>query len=384
VLLRSQRIICPEGIRAGEVAVEDGRISSVGPPRRGRAGRGPAGAGELIELGDRWLVPGYIDTHVHGGGGGQFNTSSVEEIDGVARFHCRHGTTGLLATTVPASLEELCAALAAIARCTAPNLLGAHLEGPFLSPEHPGALDPSRFLGPDAEQLDRLLAAAPHTVRIMTLAPELSGGCALVKRLTRAGVVASLGHSAATYAEARDAVSAGATAATHLFNAMLPFHHHARSAVGAALDLPELSCELICDGVHVDPVAMRLVYRLKGPLGVRLVTDAMAAAGLPDGNYRLGGQGVTVTGGSAVLEAGESLAGSTLTMDAAVRNAVRLLDLPVEDAVRMAAANPARLLGLPGRKGAIATGLDADLLVLGERLDVEAVMVAGHWLAGQP
>ena len=233
-------------------------------------------------------------------------------------------------------------------------------------------------------QLERLLAAGAGSIRLMTLAPELPGALELVKQLARAGVVASIGHTSATDAEVREAVRAGATAATHAFNAMPPFHHRKPGAVGAVLDLQEVSCELICDGFHVDPVAMRLLYRAKGALGTRLVTDAMAAAGMPDGEYRLCGRPVTVTGGRAVLADGESIAGSTLTMEAAVQNAVRFLGVPIAEAVLISSTNSARLLGLHGRKGAIAAGLDADLLVLNELLAVEATMVAGRWLAGPP
>jgi N-acetylglucosamine-6-phosphate deacetylase len=384
VRLRSQRIVCPDRILAGEVIVEHGTITSVGPGSGELGGRTSIGGGELVELGDRWLAPGYIDVHVHGGGGAQCNTSKPEEIAEVARFHARHGTTGLLATTVAAPVPELCTALTAIARCAAPNLLGAHLEGPFLSRERPGAMDPDLFLDPDLGELERLLVAGAGRIRLMTLAPELPGALELVERLVSAGVVASIGHTNASDADVSAAVRLGATAATHVFNAMPPLHHRAPGAVGAVLDLAEVSCELICDGVHVDPVVMRLLYRAKGALGTRLVTDATAAAGMPDGAYRLGGRDVAVSGGRAVLAAGESIAGSTLTMEAAVQNAVRALGVPIDEAVLISSTNSARLLGLHGRKGSIARGLDADLVVLNEQLAVEATMVAGHWVTGPP
>ena len=382
--LRSERIVCPGGTRTGEVVVEQGRISAVDQFGNQADGGKPPDVGELVELGDRWLVPGYIDVHVHGGGGAQCNTAEPEEIAEVARFHARHGTTGLVATTLAAPVEDLCSALAAIARCPAANLLGAHLEGPFLSPEQPGAMDAGRFLDPDIRQLERLLAAGDERIRLMTLAPELPGALELVQLLVRAGVVASIGHTNATDAEVRAAVRTGATAATHVFNAMPPFHHRRPGAVGAVLDLPEVSCELICDGLHVDPVAMRLVHRVKGPRGIRLVTDAIAAAGMPDGQYEMAGRPVTVTGGTALLAGGETIAGSTLTMEAAVQNAVRFLGISVEEAILIASTNSARLLGLHTRKGAIAPGLDADLLVLNQQLDVEATMLAGQWLVGPP
>jgi N-acetylglucosamine-6-phosphate deacetylase len=338
----------------------------------------------MLDLGDRWVVPGYIDPHVHGGGGAQCNTSDTEEIEAVARFHARHGTTGLVATTVAAPMQELESALGAIARCGAPTLLGAHLEGPFLSPKRPGAMDPELFLGPNRDQLCRLLEAGAGRVRVMTLAPELPGSLELIEHLARERIVASIGHTDAGGADIHAAVDAGASSATHVFNAMAPLHHRDPGAVGAVLDLPEVSCELICDGIHVDPVAMRLLFRAKGASGTRLVTDAMSAAGMPDGEYRLGGRRVSVAGGRATLAGGGSIAGSTLTMERAVQNAVRFIKVSVQEAIAMASTNSARLLGMGGRKGEISAGSDADLVVLDEALAVQATMAAGQWLFGEP
>jgi N-acetylglucosamine-6-phosphate deacetylase len=365
VRLRSQRIVTPAGTVAGEVVLEDRSIASV----RRRAGA-PAGAGDAA-----WIVPGYIDVHVHGGGGAQCNTSDAEEVAAVAAFHARHGTTAMLATTVAAPVAELEASIRAIERA---GVLGAHLEGPFISRSRPGAMDPDMFLDPDPAVLERLLAAG--TVGMVTLAPELPGALAAVERLAGAGVVASLGHTDASYEQVRAACDAGARSVTHLFNAMRPFHHREPGAVGAALDLEALSCELICDGVHVDPVALRLALRAKGVSGLRLVTDAMEAAGLTDGSYRLGSASVAVSGGRALLAGTDTVAGSTLTMDAAVRGAVRLMGVTVEEAVAMASAAPARLLGLDGRKGAVAAGFDADLVLLDEELRVLRTMAGGGWV----
>lgn len=383
MVLRSQRIVTPSGVVAGEVAIRDQQIAAVS------TGSGTSKAA-AVELGERWLVPGYIDTHVHGGGGAQCNTGDPDEVGAVARFHARHGTTALLATTVAAPVNELNDALGAIAQCSgsAPRkaaiVLGAHLEGPFLSQAMPGAMEPSNFIAPDASILDRLLRAGSGTLRMMTLAPELPDALELVEALVSHGAIPSLGHSDASYAEAATAVRAGVRAATHLFNGMRPFHHREPGVLGAALDLPEVSCELICDGVHVDPVAIRLVYRAKGAVKVRLVTDAMEAAGMPDGHYRLGGATVDVRDGVVKLAGGGSIAGSTLTMDTAVRNVVNFLQIPLPEAVTLASANPARLLGLSNRKGAIAVGMDADLVVLDEDLLCYGTIVSGEWVHGPP
>ncbi|MBV9800982.1 MAG: N-acetylglucosamine-6-phosphate deacetylase, partial [Solirubrobacterales bacterium] len=361
--LRSERIVTPGGTVGGEVVVRDGRILDVMPRWRGRP-RPAAGSGPVVELDRRWVVPGYIDTHVHGGGGACANADDPDEITSMARFHAAHGTTALLATTIPAPVDELEAAARAIARSAVRRegacVLGAHLEGPFLSPGRAGALDPEAFLEPDPAVLARLLTAGAGSIRVMTIAPELPGAPELIDSLVSRGVVTSLGHTDATYAQARAAVRRGARGATHLFNAMRPLHHREPGVAGAVLDLPEVSCELICDGIHVDPAALRLALRAKGTKGVRLVTDAIHAAGMPDGSYRLAGAEVIVSAGRASVAGGGPIAGSTLTMDAAVRNAVRFLDLSLEEACIPASSNPARLLGLGDRKGAISPGLDAD------------------------
>ncbi len=391
--LRSQRIVTPHGTISGEVAVADGRVESVGVLAGGDGV-------ELVDLGTRWLIPGLIDLHVHGGGGAQCNTDSTDEIGEVARFHARHGTTALLATTVPAGADALVGCLEAIRRAMGgatgsgggaatggggggAQVLGAHLEGPFLSRARPGAMDPDTFLTPDPGLLRRLLLAGEGATALMTLAPELPGAIELIGELVEAGVVVSLGHSDADYDQACTAVETGARSATHVFNAMAPFHHRAPGLVGAALDHPAVSCELICDTVHVDPLAMRLLHRAKGGHGVHLVTDAVSAAGMPDGSYRLGALKVQVTDGRATV-AGGAIAGSTLTMDAAVANAVRFLEIGVEQAVAMASANPARLLGLADRKGTIAPGMDADLAVLDDSLRACGTIVAGEWVHRPP
>ncbi len=385
IRLRSERILTPAGTITGEVAIEDGRIVDV------RSGRAPAGRGidaAILELGDRWLAPGYVDLHVHGGGGAQCNTFDPAEIMAVSRFHAAHGTTALLATTVAAPVAELEAALRAIGSCARRRegaaVLGAHLEGPFLSTRRPGAMDPNAFLAPDRRLLERLLATGDGCVRLVTLAPELPGALELIGSLAGAGVVASIGHTDATYGQTLAAVREGARAATHVFNAMRPLDHREPGVLGAVLDLADVSCELICDGIHVEPAALRIAYRAKGLSGVTLGTDAMQAAGMPDGEYRLGAAAVTVTDGRAVIAGDGAIAGSTLTMDAAVRNAVRFLGVTVAEASALASGNPARMLGLADRKGAVAAGFDADLVVLDDDLHVRGTLVAGDWVLGPP
>ena len=379
MILASERIVSADGVRPGELVIENGRIAAV---------RAPTDAPGVLDLGRRPVLPGYIDLHVHGGGGAQCNTDDPEEVLAMARFHATRGTTALLATTVAARVEELEAALAAIAHCTSrsggASVLGAHLEGPFISRRRPGAMDPAVFIEPDQRSLQRLLDAGGAAVRMMTIAPELPGALDMIRALVAAGMTLALGHSDATYDETRAAVRAGARCATHTFNAMPPLHHREPGLLGAALDLDELTCELICDGIHVHPAALRLAFRAKGLSRTTLVTDAMQAAGMPDGDYRLGGATVTVSCGRAEIAGGGSIAGSTLTMDAAVGNAVRFLGISLEEAAVLASRNPARLLGIDHRKGAIAPGFDADLTILDHDLRACGTLVAGEWAHGPP
>ncbi|HET9102696.1 MAG TPA: N-acetylglucosamine-6-phosphate deacetylase [Solirubrobacteraceae bacterium] len=378
--LRSERIVTPAGVTAGEVAVREGRIVAL---RTGAAGLSHPGAGERVDLGDAWLLPGMIDGHVHGGDGGRAESADPDELVAMAELHARHGTTGLLPTLVPAPAQELLAALGAIApaRDRAPQILGTHLEGPFLSPSRAGALDPGAMRTPDLTLMNRLLSVPGADVRMMTIAPELPGALALIARLAAAGRLASLGHSAATSTEVRAAVRAGARSVTHLFNAMSSLHHREPGLVGEALDCPRLSCELIADGRHVAPGVLRIALRAAGSSRIRLVTDAIAATGRPDGEYRLGHTTVAVHDGVTRSAATGRLAGSTLTMDAALRAAVELLGLEVAEAAALASTHPARALGLD-RKGAIAPGYDADLTVLDDDLSVRATLIGGRWVHG--
>jgi N-acetylglucosamine-6-phosphate deacetylase len=373
LVLAGGRVVTPGGVVAGDVVIHDGRITSIDPARGDRPG--------AVDLRDHWVLPGFVDIHVHGGGGAQCNSADPDEIRAVARFHAQHGTTALLATTVAAAPDELLAALGAIGRAAdAPDgarVLGAHLEGPFLNPCRPGAMDPEAFTAPDVALFRRFAAAGP--LRSMTLAPELPGAFDVVAALRRAGGVASLGHTDATYEQAAAAVVAGARAVTHAFNAMRPLHHREPGMAGAALALDDLTCEVICDGVHVHPAAVRLLHRAKGARRAVLVTDAIAAAGGADGEYRLGARPVTVRDGRATLPGTDTLAGSVLTMDRAVRNAVQRCGVPLEDAARMAATTPAELLGLGDRLGVLAPGRDADVAILDADLELAGVLARGRW-----
>jgi N-acetylglucosamine-6-phosphate deacetylase len=375
-LLAGARVVAPGGVLdPGWVRVEGERIAAFGPGS-------PAEAGEPAqELAGRWLVPGFVDQHVHGGGGAAYTTGDPDEARAAAAAHLAHGTTTTMASLVTAPLEHLERAIRALAPLVRDGVLaGVHLEGPYLDPEHAGAHDPALLREPRAEELARLLAAGEGTVRMVTLAPERPGALELVRLTVEAGAVAAVGHTGATHEQARAAFDAGARVATHLFNAMPALHHRAPGPVAAALEDERVVVELIADGVHVHDRVAALAVRAAGPGRVALVTDAMAAAGGPDGRYALGGLEVEVDGGVARLAGKGTLAGSTLTMDAALRRAVHRLGMPLPEAVRAASATPAAVLGLAARAGALAPGRAADLVVLDPDLAVVGVMARGRWI----
>jgi len=279
-----------------------------------------------------------------------------------------------------APLTDMVAAISALAPLVAGGeLVGVHLEGPFLSSTCCGAHDPNCLRPPDPASLEALLGVAEGAVVAVTLAPELPGGLAAVRRVVEAGAVAAVGHSDATYVEATRAVDAGARLATHLFNAMRPWHHREPGIAGAVMDRPEVVCEVINDGVHVHDAVVRQAFAW-GPERVALVTDALAASGQDDGCYVSGGRPIEVRDGVATLVGNGTLAGSTLTMDRAVRRAVVELGVAPEVVATAAATTPARVLGLSGVTGALVQGLSADLVVLDADLQVQRVMIGGRWV----
>lgn len=369
IALAGGRVVTPIGVLTdGCVYVYEGRIVEI------RSGR-PDAVG-VVDLKGSWLLPGFVDLHVHGGGGHDVGRSPNEMAASI-EFHRSHGTTRSLVSLVAAPMDELCEQLGWIADIVGPQVVGAHLEGPFLAHARCGAQNPASLLIPEIQTLRRLLEAGRGQLRTITIAPELPGALDLIAAVVDAGVIAALGHSDATYEEAMAGFAARATLATHLFNGMGPLHHRDPGLVGAALD-SGVACEVINDGAHVHPAIIRLIA--SDPRRLVLVTDAIDAAGAGDGTYALGGQAVRVTQGEARLNSTGALAGSTLTMDDAVRRAVNECGLAIEHAAAAASTNPARVLGIADRCGAIAVGLDADLVVLDDTLKLSRVMKAGCWI----
>jgi N-acetylglucosamine-6-phosphate deacetylase len=329
---------------------------------------------------ERWIVPGFVDIHTHGGGGHTFTTGDAAAAREAAAFHLRHGTTTLLASLVSSPYELMRDATAAFAPMVAEGVLaGIHYEGPYLSQARCGAQNPDFLRDPSVEELSELIALGGVAVRMVTIAPERPGALDAIKLLGSHGVVAAVGHTDATYDQTLAAIAAGATVGTHVFNGMRPPHHREPGPVFALLGADSVVCELIPDGIHLHDGTLAFAAKVTGPDRAALITDAMAAAGMPDGEYELGGQAVVVADRVARLSRDGSIAGSTLTMDAGLRQAVQA-GVSIVDAARMAATTPARAIGLGSEVGALAPGLRADLLVLDDALRVERVMRAGSWL----
>jgi N-acetylglucosamine-6-phosphate deacetylase len=338
-----------------------------------------------LDVGESYIAPGFIDVHVHGIAGADAMDGSQDSLARIAERFASHGVTGFLPTTMTESLDVTLRAAHQIQEFMSTQTdrapagaqaLGIHLEGPWISPQYKGAQNEQHILAPDEQTVHRMLDAAPGTVKIVTLAPELPGADDTIRLLREQGIYVSIGHTGATYEQALQAVALGATHITHCFNAMTGLNHRKPGVVGAALMVDDLFAELIADGVHVHPDVMRLLIRAKGRDRVMLITDAMAAAECPDGTYALGGQAVFVRDGEARLSDG-TLAGSTLVLDRAVRNLVQLCRISLVDAVYMASTTPAAAIGLGANKGRICAGYDADFTILDGTLHPTGVMIGG-------
>lgn len=371
----------------GWVHVVDGVVASTGP------GVPPAGLAEIDLGGDAILVPGLVDMHLHGGGGASMTTDDPDELRTATAFHLRHGTTACLVSLMTAPWDDLLAQLAVAARVAAEGatetgqVLGVHLEGPFLSAARRGVHPVPALRDPEPAAVETLLATGGDQVRMVTLAPELPGAlgrAGAVTRLVTAGVTVALGHTDADAETCGRALAEGASVGTHLFNGMRPLHHRDPGPIGALLGAPGVTVELIADGRHVDPVVARLAVAAAGPGRVALITDAVAATGAEDGAYALGGARILRRDGMITADDGVSLGGSDLTMATGLRFAVERLGLGLPDALRSATTVPAAALDLADRVGRLLPGRAADLVVLDRDLEVRAVMLAGRWVVSPP
>ncbi|MGJ5754993.1 N-acetylglucosamine-6-phosphate deacetylase [Streptomyces puniciscabiei] len=374
LVLTGARVVLPGGVLDdGCVVVEDTRIAAAAPENA-----------EVLDVSGHWLVPGFVDIHNHGGGGASFSGTPDQIMKAVAT-HRAHGTTTLVASTVTDEMDLLVRQAGLLSELAEQGeIAGIHFEGPFISPCRKGAHSESLLRDPDPAEVRKLIDAARGRAKMVTLATELPGGIDSVRLLAEHGVIAAIGHTDATYEQTVEAIDAGATVATHLFNAMPALNHRAPGPIAALLEDERVTVELINDGVHLHPAALELAFHRAGASRVAFITDAMDAAGIGDGRYMLGPLEVEVSEGVARLVEGGSIAGSTLTLDRAFKRAVTVDRLPVEDAVQALSANPARLLGLYDRIGSLEPGKDADLLVLDADFGLKGVMRRGEWVVVPP
>ncbi|RLQ96594.1 N-acetylglucosamine-6-phosphate deacetylase [Falsibacillus albus] len=357
----------------GEKIVEAGDIASC-PTHSGNT---------IITLPSSFkITPGFIDVHIHGAGGADTMDGTADALQTISSSLPQEGTTSYLATTITQSHENIKQALLNVAGYTETQssgqaeILGIHLEGPFINSCRAGAQPKEYIQQPDIELFEEWNNHANRLIKLVTLAPELKGGLEFVDHLASKGIIASVGHSDATFEEVKLAADAGATHVTHLFNGMKGLHHRELGVAGAALKLNELMVELIADGIHLHPEMMELVYRMKTAEKMLLITDSMRAKCLKNGRYDLGGQEVTVQHGKALLEDG-TLAGSILKMKDAIRNMSAYLDISLREILQMATVNPAKQLHVFDRKGSLTPGKDADIVVLNEGLDVMLTICKG-------
>ena len=374
IMIENARIITESGIiESGSLLVEDGLITSVG---KGRS-RGSVS----LDARGLYVGPGFIDLHAHGGAGANFLDGDPVSIRRAVAVHARHGTTSMLATIGTAGLAAMESAVArtsnAIEEGSCEGLLGIHLEGPFLNPSRCGAQPAEAIRLPERGELLDLMDLAGEHLKLMTLAPEVEGGISLIPILRKRGVVAALGHSDADAVQAQAAFEAGAGYVTHLFNAMSGLNHRRPGLAVAALMEEGLPVELIADGVHVDPLMLRLAARVKGWAGIVIATDCMEALESGSPVFRMGGRKVTLREGVPRMEGGV-LCGTMLTMARAAANLMRYAGAGLTEAISAGTINPARVIGVDGRKGSIAEGKDADLVVFDDDIKVMATVIGGR------
>ncbi len=363
--------IAGKGLIRTDIAIEDGKIAAIGK----------LDVEPIFET-DGIVLPGFIDEHIHGAGGSDAMDGTEEALQTISEYVAKEGTTGFLATTMTQSPENIGKALKNVKNVRekgeykGAEVLGVHLEGPFISPKHVGAQPLEYVAKPAPETFDKYNELSGGNIKIVTLAPEVEGGLDLVKHLKNIGVVASIGHTGAKFSDVEAAVAAGASNVTHTYNAQTPLHHREAGVVGAAMLFDELNCEMICDTIHVSVPAIRIFVKNKPHDKFTLITDAMRAKGMPDGLSELGGQQVFVKNGEARLADG-TLAGSVLRMNVAIKNLVEKVGVSLTEAVDFASANPAKNLGLYDERGSIEVGKRADFAVMDKDFNILCTVVGG-------
>ncbi|MEU4465461.1 N-acetylglucosamine-6-phosphate deacetylase [Streptomyces sp. NPDC024017] len=372
VLTGATVVLPTETVHNGRLIIDGTRVTTTAPENA-----------HVIDVTGHYVIPGFVDLHNHGGGGASFTSGSADDILKGIHTHRLHGTTTLVASTVTGDMDFLTRRAGLLSELAEQGeIAGIHFEGPFISPCRKGAHSEALLRDPHPADVRKLIDAARGRAKMVTLATELPGGLDSVRLLADHGVIAAIGHTDATYEQTVEAIDAGATVATHLFNAMPPLGHRSPGPITALLEDDRITVELINDGTHLHPAALQLAFHHAGARRVAFITDAMDAAGFGDGRYWLGPLEVEVADGVARLVEDGTIAGSTLTLDRAFKRAVTVDGLSVEDAVTALSATPARLLGMDDTIGSLEAGKNADLLLLDSAYDLKGVMRRGEWVVG--
>lgn len=376
ILLKGGMVYQGHGFVRADLRMQDGVIEGIG------TGLSEADA-QVADVSGRRIVPGFLDIHTHGAVGVDVNAATAEDYEKICRFHAGQGTTGWLCSVLTDTREQTLWCIEEYKRWKSlehkgSRLLGIHLEGPFLSPEYKGAMPEHLLQKPNGALVREYQEAAGGEIRYITVSPEIEGMADFIPELCRLGMVVAIGHSGADYETARKAIANGAMGATHTSNAMRLLHQHEPAIWGAVLEDDKVYCEMICDGRHLHPGTVRLILKAKGTGRVVAITDSIMAAGLPDGNYKLGVNDVVVVDGDARLANGGSRAGSTLTTGKALENLLAFTGRPLEEIVPLLTENPAKLAGVYDRVGSLEEGKDADVVVLDGECRIEATYVKGE------
>ncbi|MFJ6412369.1 N-acetylglucosamine-6-phosphate deacetylase [Terribacillus saccharophilus] len=375
ILLRNVRICLPDKLVTGYIGMRNGEIVEIGEDEPS------VQYSQEVDGENRYALPGFIDGHIHGAAGADTMDATQESLHKMAAWLPNEGTTTFLATTITQETEAIETALEQVRLFTnqagEAELIGVHLEGPFVNPVKAGAQPIAHIRQPDTELFQKWQKLSGNKIKVVTLAPECDQDYQLTKLLASEQITASAGHTDSSFEQIKDAADQGITQLTHLCNQMNGIHHRDVGAVGAGFLLPMLLSELIADGIHVAPEMLRLIYQNVGPDRLILITDSLRGKGLEDGTYDLGGQAVTVKDGKALLPDG-TLAGSMLQMKDAVRNMATFADVSIADIAKMTAENPAKQYGIYDRKGSLAIGKDADIVLLDDQLTLQATYCKGH------
>lgn len=372
MLLKNCNIIFLDKIEKGSLLIENGIIKEINPSETNDS--------NSIDCNGLYVSPGFVDVHIHGAGGHDTMDGTFEAINEISKTICKYGTTSFTPTTMTMSTNDILKSMISIKKAKLEGtdgaiVLGAHLEGPFISPSAIGAQNPNFLIAPSFENFKSMTGDAMDSVVSITMAPEVAGAKELASQLTDMGIRCSIGHTKATYEEAIEGIKCGFCHSTHLFNAMTGFTHREPGVVGATFE-SDITTETISDGIHISYPSLRIAYKQKGIDKTLLVTDAMCACGMPDGTYALGGQPVIVKNGTARLENG-ALAGSVLTLNKAVKNILDNSEYKLYEIIKMASYNGAKFCKVDDKKGQIKENFDADLVIFDENIDVKMTIVGG-------